>query len=200
MTVKRLLLQMRFWLYLGRGDKRAAYAKKKGLFSEIGQGVKLPATVPLYPQMVKVHNNVIMHRSVKMVTHDFVNRFLNRVSDSYRFQHGEMLTPIEIMDNVYIGMNVVIFGNVRIGPNAVIQAGSVVINDVPPNSVVAGVPAKVVGKFDMLMKTRILMDKVTKYSFQRSGQERINTDAVEAAWDAFEKKKNRLVCKGTEPT
>lgn len=48
-----------------------------------------------------------------------------------------------IGDNVEIGSNVVIIGKVRIGNNVVIGAGSVVINDVPDNTIVAGNPARI---------------------------------------------------------
>lgn len=51
--------------------------------------------------------------------------------------------PIQIGDHVWIGMNVTILKGVSIGDNAVVAAGSVVINDVPPNTLVAGVPARV---------------------------------------------------------
>ena len=45
--------------------------------------------------------------------------------------------------------------NVKIGPNAVIAAGSVVVKDVAPGTVVGGNPAKVIGNFDDLMKRRV---------------------------------------------
>lgn len=192
MTINRLLLKVKTWSFMGNGYKRAEWARKKGLFAEIGENVKLPVRIPLYPKLVKIHNNVVIHRSVKMVTHDFMNKFLMKIPGAYPYKHLEILTPIEIMDNVYIGMNTVIFGNVRIGPNAIIQAGSLVINDVPPNSVVAGVPARVVGRMDMLMKTRALMDKSINYGFERSGKETIDDAAIENAWALFDKKKNRV--------
>jgi serine O-acetyltransferase len=50
----------------------------------------------------------------------------------------------DIGDNVYIGPNVNIIENVIIGDNSTIGAGSVVTKDVPENSTVAGVPAKVI--------------------------------------------------------
>lgn len=53
------------------------------------------------------------------------------------------LTPV-IGDNVNVGANVVIIGNITIGNNVIIGAGSVVIHDVPDNSVVAGNPARVI--------------------------------------------------------
>ena len=44
-----------------------------------------------------------------------------------------------------IGANASILGNIRIGANAKVGAGSVVVSDVPPATTVVGVPAKVVG-------------------------------------------------------
>lgn len=53
------------------------------------------------------------------------------------------LRPI-IGNNVDIGVNSVIIGNIVIGDNVIIGAGSVVVKDVPSNSVVAGNPARVI--------------------------------------------------------
>ena len=47
---------------------------------------------------------------------------------------------------VLIGAGAKILGNIRIGDGSKIAAGSVVLNEVPPHSTVAGIPAKVVGK------------------------------------------------------
>jgi serine O-acetyltransferase len=47
---------------------------------------------------------------------------------------------------VLIGAGAKILGNIKIGEGAKIAAGSVVLNEVPPHTTVAGVPAKVVGK------------------------------------------------------
>ncbi|MCQ5375782.1 MAG: serine O-acetyltransferase [Methanomassiliicoccales archaeon] len=51
-----------------------------------------------------------------------------------------------IGNNVVIGANATILGNIKIGDNVKIGAGSVVVKDVPPNSTVVGVPGKVVKK------------------------------------------------------
>lgn len=49
-----------------------------------------------------------------------------------------------IGDNVSLGANVTIIGNVRVGNNVTIGAGSVVVKDIPDNSVAVGNPAKVI--------------------------------------------------------
>lgn len=49
-----------------------------------------------------------------------------------------------IGDNVTLGANVVIIGNVRVGNNVIIGAGSVVVKDIPDNAVVVGNPARVI--------------------------------------------------------
>ena len=58
----------------------------------------------------------------------------------------EYAFPVTIGDNVWIGGGVTIIGGVTIGKNAVVAAGSVVIRDVPPDTLVAGNPARVVRK------------------------------------------------------
>lgn len=49
-----------------------------------------------------------------------------------------------IEDNVTIGPNVCIIGDITIGHDSVIGAGAVVVKDIPPYSVVAGNPARVI--------------------------------------------------------
>ena len=52
----------------------------------------------------------------------------------------------KVGDGVLISAGAKILGNIRIGDGAKVGAGSVVLNDVPPHTTVAGVPAKVVGR------------------------------------------------------
>jgi acetyltransferase-like isoleucine patch superfamily enzyme len=52
--------------------------------------------------------------------------------------------PIEICDDAWIATRAIVLKGVRIGAGAVVAAGAVVTEDVPPRTLVAGVPAKVV--------------------------------------------------------
>ena len=56
--------------------------------------------------------------------------------------------PVVIEDNVWIGANVAVMPGVTIGKHSIVGAGSVVTKDVPPDVVVAGVPAKIIKKLN----------------------------------------------------
>lgn len=56
----------------------------------------------------------------------------------------EYAKPIKIGNNVWIGGNVTVVAGVTIGDSSVIGAGSVVIKDIPPNSIAVGNPCKVI--------------------------------------------------------
>ncbi len=53
-------------------------------------------------------------------------------------------TPVIVEDDVVVGANAVVLEGVRIGRGAVVAAGAVVVEDVPAESVVAGMPARVI--------------------------------------------------------
>jgi acetyltransferase-like isoleucine patch superfamily enzyme len=55
------------------------------------------------------------------------------------------IRPVVIEDNVWIGMRATILGGVTLGRGSVVAAGAVVTKDVPPLTIVGGVPARAVG-------------------------------------------------------
>ena len=61
--------------------------------------------------------------------------------------------PVIIGKNVWIGDNAVILGSVEIGDGAIVAANAVVIKSVPSNTIVAGIPGRVVKRFDPLSST-----------------------------------------------
>ncbi len=71
-----------------------------------------------------------------------------------RYTGETYFAPITIGDNCFIGMHSIIMPGVSVGDNSIVGAGSVVTHDVPPNSVVAGNPAKVIKSVDELIQKR----------------------------------------------
>lgn len=67
--------------------------------------------------------------------------------------------PVIIEDDVVIGANAVVLEGCRVGKGAVVAAGAVVVSDVEPNTVVAGIPAKVLkGKDGKTAEKTALVD------------------------------------------
>ncbi|EPZ42524.1 2,3,4,5-tetrahydropyridine-2,6-dicarboxylate N-acetyltransferase [Alicyclobacillus acidoterrestris] len=63
--------------------------------------------------------------------------------------------PVVVEDDVLIGANAVVLEGVRIGKGSVVAAGAVVIEDVAPGTVVAGVPARVIKQIHETDKSKI---------------------------------------------
>ncbi len=71
--------------------------------------------------------------------------------------------PVIIEDNVLIGANAVVLEGVKVGKGAVVAAGSIVVRNVEPLTVVAGVPARFLKKVDDITKAKTqLMDELRK--------------------------------------
>ena len=73
-------------------------------------------------------------------------RVMIRDSNNHTLNYAgyQKSSPIHIGDHVWIGMGATILSGVTIGNGSVIAAGAVVTKDVPPNTLVAGVPAKII--------------------------------------------------------
>lgn len=84
---------------------------------------------------IELGNNVVIARDV-----------IIRDTDGHHLSGKEhqMEKEVKIEDNVWIGTRTIIMKGVTIGEGAVVAAGSIVTKDVPPHTVVAGVPAKVI--------------------------------------------------------
>ena len=89
---------------------------------------------------VKIGNHVNLAQSITVtaLNHNFDDT--NKRID----EQGVSTNAVTIEDDVWIGANAVILPGVTIGNHCVVAAGAVVTKDVPPHSLVAGVPAKVI--------------------------------------------------------
>ena len=106
----------------------------------IGKNVTINkgATI-LSPGQVVIEDNVLIGPEVKITTvdHDLLDRH-------NLFHFGK----VTIKENAWICIGAIICPGVTIGKNAVVAAGAVVTKDVEPNTIVGGVPAKVIKKID----------------------------------------------------
>ena len=84
---------------------------------------------------ISIGNNVAISHDVTIMD-----------SDAHRMDYEgyEMTKPITIGNNVWVGSRAMILKGVNVGDGAIVAAGAIVTKDVPPNTTVAGVPAKVI--------------------------------------------------------
>ena len=156
---------------------RTKYIVRKKLFAEVGDNFFFqPRIVPINAEYIRIHNNVVVASDVTFICHDVVQKVFNNLD--LEKQIKKKYGCIEIMDNVFIGSNSTILYDVRIGPKAIVAAGSVVTKDVPPGSIVAGVPARVIGYFDDLYQKRLHESEIM-------GEESYTPDKC---WEIFDKK------------
>lgn len=182
MTLQRLWQTFRLCLCRGSGD-RGAYIRRNKIFGLAGQNFNfMPRVVPLYPELIRIHDNVFITSDVHFVTHDVTHSVVNnalclRGGDNL----PEFIGCIEIMDNVFVGTHSILLPNVKIGPNVIIGAGSLITKDCEPDSVYAGVPAKRVGSFTDFVRRKREGD----YAYTEHNQH-ITEAEVERAWEMFE--------------
>jgi len=95
---------------------------------------------------VRIGNNINIAQNVVM---SGLNHGYEDINIAPRLQKCTT-SPITIDDDCWIGANVVITAGVNIGKHSVIAAGSVVTKDIPPYSIAAGNPAKVIKRYDFM--------------------------------------------------
>lgn len=90
------------------------------------------------PVTIGNHVNLAQGITVTALNHNFADT-TKRIDEQ-----GVATKPVVIGDDVWIGANAVILPGVTIGRHAVVAAGAVVTQDVPENTLVGGVPAKII--------------------------------------------------------
>lgn len=109
------------------------------------------------PFLIEIGDSVTITRGVSFVNHDGGVALFRKEHPNLNY-YGR----IKIGNNVFIGINSIILPGVTVGDNVVVGAGSIVNKDVPANSVVAGVPAKVIKNIDEYkvhkLKTSVMID------------------------------------------
>ena len=90
------------------------------------------------PVTIGSHVNLAQGITVTGLNHNFES------TDKRIDEQGVSTLQVTIGDDIWIGANAVVLPGVTVGNHCVIAAGAVVTKDVPPHSLVAGVPAKII--------------------------------------------------------
>ena len=115
----------------------------------IGEDCYVHAVNMGYCEDVEIGNNCVL-TGCTILAHDASPAlFIPELRDGRDLMHRISKTRrTTIHDNCFIGVNATILCGVSIGPDAIVGAGAVVTRDVPPRTVVAGNPARIVSTLD----------------------------------------------------
>ena len=123
--------------FLQYGDLPTSYYVKRGM--KVGKCFNRQSNTkfdPAHCWLIDIGDYVTIANGVIFLAHD----------DSLRIHTGYgKVGRITIGNNAFIGAKTTILCGVNIGDNSIVATGSVVTKDVPANTIVAGVPAKVIG-------------------------------------------------------
>lgn len=114
--------------------------RKRGV--RIGRNVQIGFNVIIdyiFPEYVVLEDGSCLSGQNYILTHTKPLEYFKSDFKSY-------VAPVVIKRNAWVTIGAVIMPGVTVGEGSVVSPGSVVTKDVPPHSVVAGVPARVIGK------------------------------------------------------
>ena len=129
-------------MYAPFGKVKRAFYRLRG--TKIGEKVDIATGVLIeesFPHLITIEDNVDIGPNVIIAAHD----------SSYHCVQPDIpliCKKVLIKRNVYIGAGAIILPGVTVGEYSIVAAGAVLTKDVPPRTVVAGVPAKVIGTVD----------------------------------------------------
>ncbi|NOZ81317.1 MAG: N-acetyltransferase [DPANN group archaeon] len=150
---------------LGKDVKLSKFINLYGCY--IGDNTKIGAFVEIQKNVrvgnnCKIQSHTFICEGVVIEDNVFVGHNVTFINDKYPRAvnpEGELqseedweVVPTLVKKGASIGSSVTILCNVTIGENAIVGAGSVVTRDVPPDSIVAGNPARIVRKAEFLEK------------------------------------------------
>jgi maltose O-acetyltransferase len=141
--------------------KRQQYIKRlieNGL--NLGKNVEIIDTFffdPSHCFLISIGDNCTICPNVRLIAHD---------ASTKKILGYTKIGKITIEQNCFIGDSAIILPGVKIGPNSIIGAGSVITKNIPPNAIAAGNPAKVIfsmdkyiNKIEAVSKEKKIFDK-----------------------------------------
>lgn len=190
MTPKRLWHSLRLTV-ARNGYARAKYLREHHLMHHVGKGVYYQGRKsPLYSELISMGDNVKIASRVNFITHSIIHSMLNssrELNNGKVFQ--EQIGCIEIGSNVFIGAGTSILQNVKIGSNVIIAAESVVTKDIPSNSVIAGVPARVIETMDEYLSKA--MHRLEYPAEMVPNKQTVSPKLIDFFWNEFKAQRSK---------
>jgi acetyltransferase-like isoleucine patch superfamily enzyme len=183
MSFRQLLSTFKLRICSLNSNLYIAYLRKKGVL--IGEGTRFFGQIGIdasKPCLVEIGRNCVLTGGVSVLIHSYDWAVL-------REKYGDMYPSsgkVVLEDNVFVGAGSIILKGVRIGKNTIIGTGSVVTHDIPPNSVAAGNPCRVIMSMDAYREKRKkeYLQEAKAYAFElyrKTGK----VPTKESFWDEF---------------
>jgi acetyltransferase-like isoleucine patch superfamily enzyme len=168
---------------LGKNVKISKFVNLYGC--EIGDNTKIGAFVEIQKnakigQYCKISSHTFICEGVTIEDNVFVGHSVVFINDTYpraTNSNGDLQTeedwkvgPILIKRGASIGSNATILSHVTIGENSIVGAGSVVTKDIPPNTIVAGNPARIFRTIESLPQSEQVEMQRILFEFMKNRQ------------------------------
>lgn len=135
------------------------------------------------PSLITIKGNgTRLNKGLEILTHDYATMVMINKYDEFIPSSGK----VYIGENVYIGRNVTLLKGTHIGNNCIIGYNSVVMGEIPDNSVAVGCPAKVICSLEDYYKKRKIVCVEEAFEYARSIKERYNRMPIPSDfWEEF---------------
>jgi acetyltransferase-like isoleucine patch superfamily enzyme len=140
-------------LEIGEGSivEGSLISERNGASIIIGRNTFIGSSLLASASRIEVGDDVLISWGCNIVDHNsHAIGWEQRRNDVRDWYHGQKdwthvsVQPVKISDKCWIGLNVIILKGVEIGEGSVVAAGSIVTKSIPPWTIVAGNPAKVI--------------------------------------------------------
>lgn len=141
--LKRIFHKYEYARAISSSERYITYLRKQGITLGTNCWFQAPETITVdnsRPFLVEIGNNCRFLRNFTLLTHDGTAKVFGPIWHEFLPSSGR----VKIGNNVYFARNCTVLKGVTIGDNCVIGYGSIVVRNIPANSVAVGAPARVV--------------------------------------------------------